>query len=82
MHRGIAEMAFISEIKIDTIKQRIINCRDFCGDEQEAANDAAWDCDLSGEDAKKAINIAFFRANKAWNGFRRQAGVNSKYITG
>jgi len=74
-------MAFVSEIKIEVIQQRIINTRDFCGDEQEAANDAAWDCDLTGEDAKKAINIAFFRANKAWNGFRSQAGVKSKFFS-
>jgi hypothetical protein len=72
-------MAFIANEIIDEIENQIINTRDFCGDEKRVARETAAENGLVGADAKKAINIAFFRANRAWNDFKIQAGVKPKH---
>jgi hypothetical protein len=72
-------MAYISDNTIANIVGAIITTRDFCGDEREAAVDAAFDAGLRGADITKAVRIANFRANAAWNGFKKAAGVNPKY---
>lgn len=70
---------FIPDSIIDLAVDRIINTRDFCGNEKEAVRDLAYDHGY-GAAWRKIHRIANFRANAKWNGFKKQAGVDPKYI--
>lgn len=65
---------------IEEIVDSIINTRDFCGNEKEAAIETAKELGLTGDKLIKAIKKARFIANKRWNGFQRSAGVKEKYL--
>lgn len=69
----------IQESIIDHAVDVLINTRDFCGNEKEAVIDLASDYGIKGKDAIQLYKIANFRANKQWNGYQKQAGVNPKY---
>lgn len=71
---------YIPDSTIENIVDAILNARDFCGNEKEAAYDAASDNGLPKELWNKAYKIANFRANAAWNSFKKLAGVNPKYV--
>ncbi len=73
-------MSYIADSIIQNIVDVIINTRDFCGNEWEAATDEAYASGLVGSDIPKAVKIANFRANKVWNSHKKAAGVNPKYI--
>ena len=63
---------------INNAVELIINTRDFCGNEQEAIQDYCADEGL--KDWKGLWKLANFQANAQWNGFKKQANVNPKYI--
>jgi hypothetical protein len=69
-----------NEQLIDLTVDVIINTRDFCGNEKEAAMDFLADHNLRGSAAISIFKAANFRANKAWNGFQRAAGVPEKHL--
>ena len=69
---------FISENQISDAVELILNTRDFCGDEMLAICDFCADENL--QDWRKVWRIANFRANQRWNDYKKQAGVNPKYI--
>ena len=72
---------FISDDIISEAVEAIINARDFCGSEKEAVIDVANDHGIPDKALRNKIwGIAKFRANAQWNKFKRQAGVNEKYI--
>ena len=72
---------FISDDIISEAVEAIINARDFCGSEKEAVIDVANDHGITDKALRNKIwGIAKFRANAQWNKFKRQAGVNEKYI--
>ena len=72
---------FISDDIISEAVEAIINARDFCGSEKEAVIDVANDHGITDKALRNKIwGIAKFRANAEWNKFKRQAGVNEKYI--
>jgi hypothetical protein len=71
-------MSYIPNAIIDNAVDLIINTRDFCGDEKQAVKDFCADENIA--DWQKVWGIANFRANARWNGFKKQAGVNPKYI--
>ena len=72
---------FISDDIISEALEAIINARDFCGSEKEAVIDVANDHGITDKALRNKIwGIAKFRANAQWNKFKRQAGVNEKYI--
>ena len=70
-------MTFISENTINNAIDIIINTRDFCGNEKQAVKDFCNDEKIA--DWLKVYKIANFRANKQWNDYKIQAGVNPKY---
>jgi hypothetical protein len=57
----------------------IINARDFCGNEREAAFEVAAEHGFRAE-RTKVHRIANFRANAEWNAWKKRAGVNPKHI--
>ena len=69
---------YISNQTIQNAIELILNTRDFCGDEKQAVKDFCAEEKIS--DWKKVYAIANFRANAAWNQFKKDAGVNPKYI--
>jgi hypothetical protein len=68
---------FIPETTIQNAIDLIINTRDFCGDEKQAIRDYCHDLGI--KDWLKVWKIANFRANKQWNDYKKQAGVNPRY---
>ena len=73
-------MKNITDTVIADITDLIVNVRDFCGNEKQAAiNALADDYNITGPDAEKAYRIANFRANALWNGYKKDAGVSAKY---
>ena len=71
---------YIQENVIADITDQIINVRDFCGNEKQAAlNALSDDYGITGAAAEKAYRIANFRANAIWNGYKKAAGVAAKY---
>ena len=71
---------YIEENVIADITDQIINVRDFCGNEKQAALDSlSDDYGITGAAAEKAYRIANFRANAIWNGYKKAAGVAPKY---
>lgn len=56
----------------------ILNTREFCGNEMEAIQDYCADEGI--KDWHKLWQLANFRANAHWNGYKKAAGVNPKYI--
>lgn len=72
-------MPAIPESVIRGAVDAIISARDFCGDELEAVRDFCADAGHLA-DWRKVHSIANFRANARWNGFKKAAGVNPKYV--
>jgi hypothetical protein len=70
---------YIPDETLELIADAILNARDFCGDEREAALDAAYELGVPATHADKAARIARFRANATWNQCQRAAGVPAKY---
>jgi len=70
---------FISETIINNAVDTIINTRDFCGNEKQAVKDLCADEGLLAQ-WQKVWRIANFRANAQWNQYKKDAGVNPKYI--
>lgn len=70
----------ISTTLIDEVAETILNARDFCGNEQEAALDHLADYNLTGDVAMGAYRMARFRANNLWNQSQREAGVPEKHL--
>lgn len=68
----------ILQIHIDEAVTLILNTREFCGDEAGAVCD--YCADESIRDWRKLYAIANFRANAIWNGYKKAANVNPKYI--
>lgn len=66
--------------EIEQIVDVIINTRDFCGNEHEAATEEAFELGLRGKDLETAVKAARFQANAKWNGFQRAAGVPEKHL--
>ena len=75
-------MAYISDSIISEAVDTIISSRDFCGNEKSAVLEFAAEAGFKGADALKIYGIANFRANKAWNGYKKAAGVSPKYRLG
>ena len=72
---------FISDDIISEAVEQIINARELCGSEKEAVIDVANDHGITDKALRNKIwGIAKFRANAQWNKFKRQAGVNERYI--
>jgi hypothetical protein len=69
---------YISNQTIQNAVELIINTRDFCGNEKQAVKDFCAEEKIA--DWKKVYAIANFRANAVWNQFKKDAGVNPKYI--
>ena len=68
---------YIKETTIQNAIDLIINTRDFCGNEKQAIRDYCHNEGL--EDWLKVWKIANFRANKQWNDYKKQAGVNPRH---
>ena len=72
---------FISDDIISEAVEQIINARELCGSEKDAVIDVANDNGITDRATRNKLwRIAKFRANAQWNKFKRQAGVNEKYI--
>ena len=72
---------FISDDIISEAGEQIINARELCGSEKDAVIDVANDNGITDRATRNKLwRIAKFRANAQWNKFKRQAGVNEKYI--
>ena len=71
-------MSYIADSVINNAVDLIINTRDFCGDEKQAVRDFCADEGI--KDWLKVYRIANFRANAQWNQYKKDAGVNPKYI--
>ena len=69
---------FIPQAIIDGAVDAIIASRDFCGNEREAVREFAIENGFKA-DWQKIHQIANFRANARWNGFKKAAGVDHKY---
>ena len=61
------------ETAIALASDQIINARDFCGDEREAAIEAILDYGL--RPTRKLVGLAFADANREWSRCQREAGV-------
>jgi len=70
---------FIPDNLINNAVEAIITTRDFCGNEKQAVKDLCADEGLLAQ-WQTVWKIANFRANKQWNDFKKEAGVNPKYI--
>ena len=76
-------MSHISDNIIQGAVEQIIVTRDFCGSraaQREAVIDFCSDNGVDKADWDKVFGIANFRANRKWDQFRREAGVDEKYI--
>ena len=71
---------YISENVINDVVDIIVNTRDFCGNEKEAAIDRFFDHGIVGCYAARGSKVANYRANARWNDRKKAAGVNPKYI--
>ena len=72
---------FISDDIISEAVEQIINARELCGSEKDAVIDVANDNGITDRATRNKLwRIAKFRANAQWNKFKRQAGVNVRYI--
>ncbi len=71
---------YIKKEHIAYVTKIILNTREFCGNEVEAGLEAALECGYDHNDALRLHRIANFRANAEWNGYKKAAGVNPKYI--
>jgi uncharacterized NAD-dependent epimerase/dehydratase family protein len=72
---------YIPDSVVMDVVDVILNTRDLCGNERRAAMEhLADEYGIKGEDAKKAYQIANFRANAEWNAAKKEAGVKPKYI--
>ena len=72
---------FISDDIISEAVEQIINARELCGSEKDAVIDVANDNGITDRATRNKLwRIAKFRANAQWNKFKRQAGVNERYI--
>ena len=69
-----------SNDKIQQIVDVIINTRDFCGDENRAAKEEAFELGFRGDKLVQAVKVAKFRANAEWNKWQRDAGVKEKHL--
>ena len=69
-------MAYTQD-EIQYVADAIISSREFCGNEKEAAIDAADDLGL--KCTHELYNKAKFRANNTWNNYKKEAGVSLKY---
>lgn len=61
------------ETAIALASDQIINARDFCGDEREAAIEAIRNYGL--RPTRRLVSMAFADANREWSRWQRQAGV-------
>jgi hypothetical protein len=68
------------EMAIQEAAEQIINARDFCGHEREAAADALYDCGVTV--TKDRIAQAFSIANDYWRQAQRSAGVKKPITAG
>ena len=66
--------------KIEQITEAIINSRDFCGDENQAAKEEAFELGFRGQKLAAAVRVAKFQANAKWNKSQRDAGVPEKHL--
>ena len=65
---------------INDLVDIIINTRDLCGNEKEAAIDhLADEYKIKGQEAKELYAKANFQANNKWNNLKKEAGVKPKY---
>jgi hypothetical protein len=72
---------FIKDHIILEAAEAIISARDMCGNEKEAVIDVVNDHGIKDPAARNKVwKIAKFRANKMWNRFQREAGVNEKHL--
>lgn len=71
-------MTHIPETVIMDAVDAIVNSREFCGNEREAAFQVACDHGFKSE-WKKIHRIANFRANFKWNEMKKAAGVNPRW---
>jgi hypothetical protein len=68
----------MNEIHISNAVDLILNTREFCGNEKESVRDY---CAHERIDNWYALwQVANFRANAFWNEYKKDAGVNPKYI--
>lgn len=65
---------------LDSLVEVIINTRDFCGNEREAAIDYLADEGIRGDEAATLYRKANYKANGQWNKYKRLAGVNEKHL--
>lgn len=73
-------MAFVSNEAIDAAADAIISTRELCGlSEAGSARDTLKEFGVTGEDADRAVRVAFARANRTWDRFRKEAGVPFKH---
>jgi len=68
------------KMAIEEAAEQIINARDFCGNEREAAADALADCGV--EVTKDRIAQAFNIADGDWRQAQRAAGVEKPISAG
>ena len=71
---------YIPENVINDVVDIIVNTRDLCGNEKEAAISRFYDHGIVGNDAVRGYKVANYRANYRWNNYKKEAGVNPKYI--
>lgn len=71
---------FVREEIIQTTISVILNTREFCGNEKDAAMEHLAENGVAKADRVRAFRAANFRANKVWNGWQREAGVPEKHL--
>lgn len=72
-------MAFITQNMIDAAAERIVNTRDFCGNELEAVRDFWADNGIAKADGLRVEGLVFVRANELWAESQKAAGVAHKF---
>ena len=70
----------IPETVIELAVNAIINTRELCGNERQAAYDVATENGFAEmQNRDKIYRIANYRANAIWNAYQKAAGVPAKY---
>ena len=73
-------MSFVTEAKINQVRDAILHSREFCGDERTAAFETMADLAIHRADRGRVYRVAKYRANGMWNHYQREAGVPEKYL--
>lgn len=70
-------MSISIELAIENAKSIVLNTRDFCGNEREAAIDSLKEDGI--KPTEEILSVIAAETNATWKKFQRLAGVTPKY---